>query len=276
MVLAIQNAIPSMNAQRNVLRMDKAKGGFIGRVVSGLGSNTAVDDVTGLSIGFSMTAQIRGINQTVRRANDTISMVQVTQGAIEETANALQQIRGLVVEAANDTGLISDRRSLQEGVARLLGEIDRIAGEVELMNQKGCRSDSRVCKDAQCEDSGAQVLVDSITKAATVSIISVGKALRISTQGRGSLTLGELDKVLNLVSNINGQLQITLDQIGELIANMDRVEPRSEDSKTGFERSKVGMGCVESIRERLLKDPNGAIQVQANQGSQEVWELLDG
>ncbi|MBF0603281.1 MAG: hypothetical protein HQL07_06265 [Nitrospirae bacterium] len=275
MVLAIQNAIPSMNAQRNVLRMDKAKGGVIERVASGLRSDTAVDDVTGLSIGLRMTSQIRHINQTLRRANDTISMVQVAQGAIEETANALQKIRGLVVEAANDTETTGERTTLQAGVSQLLGEIDRIAGEAVFNHQKGYKSDTKVWKDEHDGDGHTRNLVDSITKAATVSIVSVGEALRVSTQGGGSLTLSDIDKVLHLVTKINARLEGYQGQIGEAIAKLDPVESRGKNSDTGSEKMKFGLGRVESIRERLLKDPENAIQVQANQGSQSVWELLD-
>ncbi|MEO5327802.1 MAG: hypothetical protein H7829_06105 [Magnetococcus sp. THC-1_WYH] len=275
MVLAIQNAVPSINAQRNVYRMDRAKGGMIERIASGLKSDTEVDDVPGLSIGIRMTSQIRCINQTLRRANDTISMVQVAQGAIEETANALQKIRGLVVEAANDTETTSERMTLQEGVSQLLGEIDRITEEAVLNHQKEYRSDANGLKSKQHGNGDTQDVVDSIAKAATVSIVSVGEALRISTQGGGSLTLGDIDRVLHLVTDINARLEGYHGQIGEVIANLEPVEPHGEHSDTGSERMMFGLGHVESIRERLLKDPEGAIQVQANQGSQTVWELLD-
>lgn len=275
MVLAIQNAVPSINAQRNVYRMDRAKGGMIERIASGLKSDTEVDDVTGLSIGVRMTSQIRCINQTLRRANDTISMVQVAQGAIEETANALQKIRGLVVEAANDTETTSERMTLQAGVSQLLGEIDRITEEAVLNHQKGYRADTNGLKGKQHGDGNTRDVVDSIAKAATVSIASVGEALRISTQGGGSLTLGDIDRVLHLVTDINARLEGYHGQIGEVIANLDPVESHSEHSNTGSEKMIFGLGHVESIRKKLLKDPEGAIQVQANQGSQTVWELLD-
>jgi len=97
------------------------------RLSSGLRINSAKDDAAGLAISDRMTAQIRGLNQASRNANDGISLAQTAEGALQEGTNILQRIRELAVQSANDTNSDSDRASLNDEVTQLKNELDRIA-----------------------------------------------------------------------------------------------------------------------------------------------------
>jgi flagellin len=94
---------------------------------SGLRINSAKDDAAGLAISERFTAQIRGLNQGVRNANDGISLAQTAEGALKEVTDNLQRIRELAVQSANATNSASDRTALQAEVAQLVAEIDRVA-----------------------------------------------------------------------------------------------------------------------------------------------------
>jgi len=96
------------------------------RLSSGLRINGAKDDAAGLSISTRMNAQIRGVNQSVRNANDTISFLQTAEGALNETTNILQRMRELTVQAGNNILSASDRESIQGEMEQLKSEIDRI------------------------------------------------------------------------------------------------------------------------------------------------------
>jgi flagellin len=89
------------------------------RLSSGLRINSAKDDAAGLAISDRMTAQIRGLNQAARNANDGISLAQTAEGALQESTNILQRIRELAVQSANDTNTQNDRESLQAEVSQL-------------------------------------------------------------------------------------------------------------------------------------------------------------
>ncbi|MEO5363998.1 MAG: flagellin FliC, partial [Magnetococcus sp. DMHC-8] len=135
MAFMINTNIASLTAQRNLASSTASLGTTFKRLSSGLRINSAVDDAAGLSISDRMASQIRGFNQSVRNANDTISLIQVAEGALTETTNALQRMRELAVQAANDTSVRSDRQDMQKEVNQMVAEIDRIARNTQFNNQ---------------------------------------------------------------------------------------------------------------------------------------------
>ncbi|WP_185957742.1 flagellin N-terminal helical domain-containing protein [Tepidiphilus olei] len=123
----INTNIASLNAQRNLLKSQNDMQTAMQRLSSGLRINSAKDDAAGLAISDRMTAQINGLNQATRNANDAMSIAQVAEGAMGEITNALQRIRVLAVQSANDTNTATDRVSLQKEVKQLQDEITRLA-----------------------------------------------------------------------------------------------------------------------------------------------------
>ncbi|MFP5463794.1 MAG: flagellin [Gammaproteobacteria bacterium] len=127
----VNSNIDALNTQRNLNRSQGDLSTSLQRLSSGLRINSAKDDAAGLAIADRMTAQIRGLNQAVRNANDGISIAQVAEGALGEVTNALQRMRELSVQSANDTNSATDRASLQKEVAQLSAEISRIATQTQ-------------------------------------------------------------------------------------------------------------------------------------------------
>ncbi len=127
MAIVVNTNVASLNAQRNLVGTGKLLQRSLQRLSSGLRINSAKDDAAGLAISDRMNAQIRGLNQAVRNANDGISLAQTAEGALQESTNILQRMRELAVQSANDTNTASDRASLQKEVAQLQSELNRIA-----------------------------------------------------------------------------------------------------------------------------------------------------
>ena len=117
----------SLNAQRNLSSNSASLATTIQRLSSGLRINSARDDAAGLAISERFTTQIRGTAQAARNAQDAVSLAQTAEGALTSVSNNLQRIRELAVQAANATNNASDRQALQEEVAQLISEIDRVA-----------------------------------------------------------------------------------------------------------------------------------------------------
>ncbi len=127
MAMGIQTNVASLNAQRN---LNSSQGGLatsLQRLSSGLRINSAKDDAAGLAIADRMTAQIKGLGQASRNANDGISLTQTAEGALQESTNILQRVRELAVQSANSTNSATDRLSLQSEVNQLVSELDRIS-----------------------------------------------------------------------------------------------------------------------------------------------------
>ncbi len=130
MALVINSNIPSLNAQRNLLGSQKDLAKSLERLSSGMRINRAGDDAAGLAISESLLSQVRGLNMSVRNANDGISLINTAEGALQEVTNMFQRIRELSIQSANDTNSASNRRALQLEVDQLIEELGRITEEI--------------------------------------------------------------------------------------------------------------------------------------------------
>ena len=123
----INTNFKSLITQNNLTVNNRNLSEAMEKLSTGKRINSASDDAAGLAISNKMTAQIRGLNQSVRNANDGISMIQTAEGALTEVTNMLQRMRELAVQSANDTNTSSDRFALDLEYQQLAREISRIA-----------------------------------------------------------------------------------------------------------------------------------------------------
>lgn len=134
MALVINTNVMSLNAQRNLTKSQGTLGQAMERLSSGLRINSAKDDAAGSAIASRLTSQIRGFDQSVRNANDGISLVQTAEGALSEMSNILQRMRELAVQSANGTYTKGNRTSLNAESQQLIKELNRL---VESTNFNG-------------------------------------------------------------------------------------------------------------------------------------------
>ncbi|AGK97788.1 flagellin [Clostridium pasteurianum] len=128
--LAANNAIRNMNINSNNASKSMEK------LSSGLRINTAADDAAGLAISEKMRGQIRGLDQASSNAQDSISLAQTAEGALNETSSILQRMRELSVQSSNGTNTDDDRTAIQSEVSQLKSEITRIGTQTEFNTQK--------------------------------------------------------------------------------------------------------------------------------------------
>ena len=131
----INTNIASLTAQRNLNASQSSLATSLQRLSSGLRINSAKDDAAGLAISERFTAQIRGLNQAIRNANDGVSFAQTAEGALSTASDALQRIRELAVQSINDTNSSSDRQALNNEVTQLIAEVNRIANSTQFNGQ---------------------------------------------------------------------------------------------------------------------------------------------
>ena len=134
MALTVNTNIASLSAQRNLTASQDMLSTSLERLSSGLRINSAKDDSAGLAISSRFEAQIRGLNQGIRNANDGISLAQTAEGALSEVTSNLQRIRELAVQSSNATNSNADRTTLQAEVTALAAEIDRVASQTKFNN----------------------------------------------------------------------------------------------------------------------------------------------
>ncbi len=135
MAQVINSNIASLNSQRNLSTSQASLSTSLQRLSSGLRINSAKDDAAGLAISERFTSQIRGNQQAARNANDGISLAQTAEGGLSTAGDLLQRIRELAVQSANGTNSESDRKSIQNEVASLSKELDRVATTTQFNGQ---------------------------------------------------------------------------------------------------------------------------------------------
>ncbi len=135
MAMIINTNVSALNAQRNLSVTNDKMGKTLEKLSSGLRINRAADDAAGLAISEKMRAQIHGMQQGQRNAQDGVSMLQTAEGALNETHGILQRIRELAVQAGNTTLSTSDRQAIGEEMVSLRSEIDNISTRTRFNGQ---------------------------------------------------------------------------------------------------------------------------------------------
>ena len=127
MALVINSNVASLATQRALTETQKDSGVSLQRLSTGLRINSAQDDAAGMAVATRFSAQINGLNQALRNANDGISLIQTADDALSEITDNLQRMRELAVQAANGTNLATDRDALDAELQQLVAEIERVA-----------------------------------------------------------------------------------------------------------------------------------------------------
>jgi flagellin len=135
MSVRINTNIEALNAQRNLGITGEAFAKSVEKLSSGLRINRAADDAAGLAISQRLDAQVNGLNQAQRNAQDGISLVQTAEGALNESQSILQRMRELVVQAGTATVSPTDRTAMQLEVTSLQNELDRIGNTTQYNGQ---------------------------------------------------------------------------------------------------------------------------------------------
>ena len=183
----------SLVAQGNLTKSQGALGQAIERLSSGLRINSAKDDAAGQAIANRFTANINGLKQASRNANDGISIAQTTEGSLNEINANLQRVRDLTVQSANGSNSKSDLESIQAEIAQRLAEIDRISEQTQFNGVKVLASDSTLKIQVGAHDNEAINInlqkIDSETL--KLSSLTVGGPV-----GKVSSTAGDIQAAL--------------------------------------------------------------------------------
>lgn len=207
MGVRINTNIEALNAQRNLGISGLAFGKSVEKLSSGLRINRAADDAAGLAISEKLRAQVRGLNQAQRNAQDGISMVQTAEGALTEVHSMLQRMRELAVQASNSTLSSSDTQSVNTEITALKAEIDRVAGSTTFNGQFLLTGALSVSQSGGTAVVGLGLIT---TTNADISAVDVSGAKASTTYTLASAAGG----VLTLSDGAGNSQAVTLSAIG--------------------------------------------------------------
>ncbi len=223
---AINTNTAALNAQYYLAKSNKDMESSMAKLSSGQKVNSAADDAAGLAIASRMTSQIRGLAMAVKNSNDSMSLAQTAEGAMEEVTNMLQRIRELAVQSANGTMNDSDRASLDAEVQSLKAEIDRVANTTTFNSQK--LLDGSYTSTFQIGDKGGQTVDLSIASVATDSLGMGQGSASANSVVSARLDLDSSGTVKNAIAagdiKINGQnlgAFATSDDVEAIVKNIN-------------------------------------------------------
>lgn len=253
------------------------------KLSSGERINKAGDDASGLAVSEKMRSQIRGLNQASRNIGDAVSFVQVAEGYLAETTDALQRIRELAVQASNGVYSDEDRMQIQVEVSQLVAEVDRIASSAQFngMNLLTGRfsKDSDNVMQFQVganADQNIRAYIGTMTASALglKGIQGEDNQISISSPDEANTTIATLDEALKNVNKQRADLgayqnRMEMAQKGINVAaeNTQAAESRIRDADMATE-------MVEYTKQQVLSQASVAMLSQANSQSQNVLALL--
>ena len=234
--MIINHNLGAMNANRNMGINAANAGKSMEKLSSGLRINKAGDDAAGLAISEKMRGQIRGLDQAGANAQDSISLVQTAEGALNETTSILQRMRELAVQSGNDTATDQDRAAMQTENAQLGKEIDRISSTTQFNTKnlldgsvgkatvaQGTKLDSAILADK----STSGVSTGNAVLAAASLTITAGTAdtIKLNVDGGGAVNLTiaagtYADAAAKLVA-VNAAITANASLNGKVIATID-------------------------------------------------------
>ncbi|EML2246677.1 FliC/FljB family flagellin [Klebsiella aerogenes] len=196
----------SLMAQNNLNKSQSSLGTAIERLSSGLRINSAKDDAAGQAISNRFTANIKGLTQASRNANDGISLAQTTEGALNEVNDNLQNIRRLTVQSQNGSNSASDLQSIQDEISQRLSEINRISEQTDFNGVKVLSGDQKLTIQVGAND-GETIdidLKDINAKTLGLDKFSVADGIDTSKVG-GAVTTIATGKDLTITNTTNQQ-----------------------------------------------------------------------
>ena len=193
MASVINTNVSSLNAQKNLATTNNALQTSLQRLSSGLRINSAKDDAAGMAISSRMTAQINGLNQASRNANDGVSLSQTAEGAMAAIGDNLQRMRELAVQSVNATNSAVDRTTMDAEVQALSAEIDRVASQTAFNGVKVIDGSFAAQNFQVGANSGETIQVASIASLRTSAMGATTSASLTGATLTGAAALGASD-----------------------------------------------------------------------------------
>lgn len=267
----VNHNILSMNASRNLNIQGGKLSKSVEKLSSGMRINRAADDAAGLAISEKMRAQIRGTQQASTNAQDGISMIQTTEGALTEAHDIVQRVRELTIQASNGTLENEDRVNIQLEVTQLAEEISSMA-EKTTFNQKNVLEPVETVVTFQVGANDGNTSTFEFSK--LIDITAGVAATNLATQADATGSLVALDKdILDIagyrasLGAFQNRLEHTVNNLDVSAENLQAAESRIRDTDMANEMAKYSST-------NILSQAANSMLAQANSSTQNVLSLL--
>ena len=269
--MVVQHNLSAMNTNRQMGMVTSALQKSTEKLSSGYKINRAADDAAGLSISEKMRSQIRGLDKASDNAQDGISLIQVAEGALNETHSILQRMNELATQAANDTNTSTDRTAIQSEVNELVKEINRIQSTTQF-NTQNLLDGKFTNKNLQIGSLSGQRIQISISNMDAAQL-GVG-GLKVSTHGGAGEAMTAIQKAIDKVSTQRSNLGAIQNRLEHTINNLDTTSENTSAAESRIRDTDMAEEMVQYSKNNILSQAGNSMLAQANQQTQGVLSLL--
>ncbi len=249
---------------------------------SGMRINSAGDDASGLAVSEKLRTQIRGLRQAERNAEDGMSFIQTAEGFLDQSAQIIQRIRVLAVQASNGIYSPEDRQMIQVEVSALVDEVDRIASQAEFNKFKlfegqfarGSREASMWFHIGPNQHHRERFYIGTMTARALKLTADDGRPISLSTPEKADNVIGLADAALTRIMKQRAdmgayynRLEYTTKGLMAAFENMQASESRIRDADMAEE-------MVAYTTKQILVQSGTAMLAQSNLKPTSVLKLL--
>ena len=269
--MVVQHNLSAMNTNRQMGIVTDALQKSTEKLSSGYKINRAADDAAGLSISEKMRAQIRGLDKASDNAQDGISLIQVAEGALNETHSILQRMNELATQAANDTNTSTDRTAIKAEIDQLTSEINRIQSTTQF-NTQNLLDGKFTGKNLQVGSLKGQTIKISISNmnAKTLGV----SGLTVDKNSTAGVSMSKIQAAIDKVSTQRSNLGALQNRLEHTINNLDTTSENTSAAESRIRDTDMADEMVQYSKNNILAQAGNSMLAQANQQTQGVLSLL--
>lgn len=274
----LRTNLPALTAQRNLGANQSSLEGSLRRLSSGFRITNAADDAAGLAVSESLKAQIRGLHQAVRNANDGLSVVNTAEGALNEVSNILIRMRELAVQAASDGLSDLERGYLQGEFDALRDETNRISIATEFNGRK--------LLDGSLSATGLEFHVGirtSTVDRVTLQVPNMGAdelgiltSVGVSNKTLAQSAMATLDTAMQSLNSVRAGMGAFANRLQSTISNLSIAVENLSAANSRIRDADVARESADMAANQVLVQAGVAMLAQANSQPFVLTQLLQG
>lgn len=274
MALMVNTNQSSLTSQRMLTNATSGLSTSFERLSSGYRINRAADDAAGLVISGTLTNQISGLNQAVRNANDAVSLIQVSDSAIDEMNNSIQRMRMLAIQAENGINDDSDLEALQQEFTQSKSLLNSIAEKTEFGGIKLLDGTAGMLDFMIGSEAGQKISIDMTTSYSTsANDLALDDISLIEDDAE--TVLAALDNALLKLDSARTDYGAIQNSLIATIKNLTNVSENVAGSRSRIKDTDYARETTELTRTQILQQSSTSVLSQANQRPQAALLVLN-
>ena len=273
--MVVQHNMQAVNTNRMLGQNVKAVSKNTEKLSSGFAVNRAADDAAGLSISEKMRNQIRGLNQSVKNAEDAISLIQTAEGNMNEIHSILQRMGELAIKARNDVNATEDRQTIQDEIVQLKQEICSITKKADFNGTKLLDGSMSLANSGKLIQVGANMGETLRISISGTSLSKLGiSAVKVTNGKLASIAIGKIQSAIKKVSAQRSLLGAVQNRLEYTINNLENYSENLTAAESSIRDTDMATEMVSFSKNQILQQAAQSMLTQANQSTQGVLNLL--